>query len=216
MTSGIYTITCVPTGKQYVGSSQDVKSRWRMHKHMLNVRGHHSAYLQNVWHKYGPENFEWSIIEVCEVDQLIIAEQRHIDTLQPALNMAPIAGTRREFKPTPEQNQKQSERGRQRYAGYTAEEVHRRTRPLVAHARSPENRQAKAQQARAQWQDATFRLKVRQAKQAKADKYIVDGSSYTVMELSEKYGIKVKTLYCRLAKGETGARLVRRPQPWGR
>ena len=42
---------------------------------ILKKNYHHNIHLQNAWNKYGEENFEFSIIEECHMDQL---DQREI------------------------------------------------------------------------------------------------------------------------------------------
>lgn len=60
---GIYKITCIPTGKVYIGSSKNIKRRWQKHKEELNKNIHHTPYLQAAWNKYGKDEFHFSIIE---------------------------------------------------------------------------------------------------------------------------------------------------------
>ena len=79
MTCGLYTISCGKTGKYYVGSSHDINYRWGMHRAMLGNNVHHCQYLQNVWNKYGANNFSWDVIEECDRDNLLEREQIHLD-----------------------------------------------------------------------------------------------------------------------------------------
>lgn len=53
--SGVYKITI---GKHfYIGSSQDVYSRKSSHLSKLKLKKHPNKYMQNVYNKYGKENF---------------------------------------------------------------------------------------------------------------------------------------------------------------
>ena len=111
--SGIYQIKCVPTGKIYIGSSVDIYRRWQDHRSSLNSsrRTHHSKYLQRAWIKYGAEQFEFSIVELCAKDDLVVREQHYIDTWQPAFNVSKsaIAPIDQEFTPEIRDNMRKSQ-----------------------------------------------------------------------------------------------------------
>lgn len=79
--SGIYAIRCVPTGRLYVGSSIDIKDRWRWHRRDLKAGRHQNAKLQNAWRKHGAEAFVFEILELVPIDDLIAREQHFIDSL---------------------------------------------------------------------------------------------------------------------------------------
>lgn len=101
----IYVITCIPTNKIYVGSTANIlgpKARWKQHRGYLNRNKHTNRYLQNVWNKYGESNFTFEIIDEIIVDKAFLLEQHYIDTLRPELNLAPMAGTVRGVKHSPE------------------------------------------------------------------------------------------------------------------
>ncbi len=100
MKSGIYAISHIATNRHYVGSSRDVRARWKCHRSMLNAGTHHSPHLQRAWLKYGADAFAFVVLEYVEnFDDLLQCEQVWIDRLragEPArgFNTAPIAGTR--------------------------------------------------------------------------------------------------------------------------
>jgi group I intron endonuclease len=82
MTCGIYQILNIVTKKCYVGSALKIESRWKDHKKMLKGgSGHHSIKLQRAWNKYGPEAFEWNILQECEEAQLTWLEAFWMDRL---------------------------------------------------------------------------------------------------------------------------------------
>jgi group I intron endonuclease len=64
--SGIYSITCLQTGKVYVGQAMDIESRWNAHYQTLIAGTHENNYLQRAWIKYGPDAFAFEIIEIVE------------------------------------------------------------------------------------------------------------------------------------------------------
>lgn len=104
MKTGIYAITCLPTGKQYVGSAVRFASRWSVHRHQLRRGTHHSIILQRAWDKYGESRFVFEVLEgVDDVKVLLEREQHYIDRLKPALNVARRAGSTLGTKRTPEE-----------------------------------------------------------------------------------------------------------------
>lgn len=78
MKSGIYLIKNIITNQNYVGSSYDIKNRWRQHKWYLKNNKHNNTYLQNSWNKYGEQSFEFSTIIYCSIDELLEKEKQHI------------------------------------------------------------------------------------------------------------------------------------------
>lgn len=75
----------------YVGSSKNIYYRWQTHKRQLRNNTHLSKYMQNAWNKYGESTFIFSILEECEVNELIHREQFWLDRLQPKFNTCKIA-----------------------------------------------------------------------------------------------------------------------------
>lgn len=61
--SGIYIIRCKLTGRVYVGSSKNVNSRLKHHISSLRRSRHASWKLQEAWHEYGEDNFEFLLLE---------------------------------------------------------------------------------------------------------------------------------------------------------
>ena len=102
ITSGIYTITS-PSGKQYVGSTVHFKQRWKVHMWKLRKGTHHSRALQSAANKYGVEALVFArFLSVPSKEDLIAYEQIVIDTLKPAYNMCPVAGSALGFKQSAE------------------------------------------------------------------------------------------------------------------
>jgi group I intron endonuclease len=75
--SGVYTITNIINGKYYVGSSNNIKRRWRHHKDTLRRGIHPNKYLQRAFDKYGEDNFLFEIVELTE--EYILKEQEILD-----------------------------------------------------------------------------------------------------------------------------------------
>jgi group I intron endonuclease len=80
---GIYCITCIPTGKIYIGSSNDLRRRHSDHCWQLNAGKHANPHLQNAWRCYGADAFCFDILEYVAIEQLIEREQFYLDTLRP-------------------------------------------------------------------------------------------------------------------------------------
>jgi group I intron endonuclease len=60
--SGIYQITCLPTGKIYIGSSVDIEYRKGKHFYLLREGRHPNPHLQSAYCKYGKDSFSFEII----------------------------------------------------------------------------------------------------------------------------------------------------------
>lgn len=86
--SGIYSIKQVSSGHLYIGSSNDMQTRWRKHKAALVRNKHHSVYLQRAWNKHGDSDFVFSAVVLCDVHNLKMYEQLILDGMSPAFNMS--------------------------------------------------------------------------------------------------------------------------------
>jgi len=86
MTCGIYIIRHRESGREYVGRSVDIQTRWSGHRHDAAF-GRKNNYIHNALRKYGSKAFDWVVLkEVNELD-LCAAEQECIlgrNTLHPA------------------------------------------------------------------------------------------------------------------------------------
>lgn len=114
MQSGIYKILNKVNNNFYIGSAVNFLKRKNVHFHHLRKNTHHSPHLQNAWNKYGEENFEFEILEMCSLEELIDREQCYLDTLNPTYNVAKVAGSLRGYRFTEEQKKKVSEANRRR------------------------------------------------------------------------------------------------------
>jgi len=79
---GIYFIKNKINSKIYVGSSIRIEKRWIDHRATLKANTHANDYLQKSWNKYGSNNFEFGILEICSKDQIEEKEIYWITKLQ--------------------------------------------------------------------------------------------------------------------------------------
>ena len=70
MWTGIYLIRNKINNKVYIGQSRNIKQRWSRHKCDLNKGIHGNKHLQKSYNKYGKENFEFKIVELCDEAEL--------------------------------------------------------------------------------------------------------------------------------------------------
>lgn len=75
---GIYCIKNKINNKVYIGSSNNIERRFRKHKTELNTKTHSNKYLTRAYIKYNKENFEFIILELCNLEDLIDREIYYI------------------------------------------------------------------------------------------------------------------------------------------
>lgn len=101
MNCGIYKIS-FPSGRFYIGSSQNLKRRLEGHRSGMKHNKHPNVILQNAWNKYGENNCKFEILLVCSIENLLWYEQRALDIWKPALNTAKCAGASMRGRQTPD------------------------------------------------------------------------------------------------------------------
>ena len=89
---GIYKITNTITNDFYIGSSKDVKQRWRAHKKPSVWKNHPNNPMYIDMQKYGVDKFSFQILEEAEESFLKVAEQQFIETLKPTYNQMNAKG----------------------------------------------------------------------------------------------------------------------------
>src|SRR5208337_1652357 len=63
---GVYCWVNVENGKIYVGSAKNLAKRKVEHLRALRLGKHHSIHFQRAWDTYGPEAFEFEVLEPVE------------------------------------------------------------------------------------------------------------------------------------------------------
>ncbi len=76
---GVYKIQNVQDGRCYYGSSVNIEKRFTQHLKTLSNNTHHNNHLQRAWNKYGKEAFTFTVVEECELDQILVREQYYLD-----------------------------------------------------------------------------------------------------------------------------------------
>lgn len=91
--SGIYQIRNIVTDKVYVGSSKDIRKRWKRHLESLRKSCHHNIYLNRSFTKYGEHCFEFSILEeVFDTTKLFERESYWINNTNSTYNIGAVGG----------------------------------------------------------------------------------------------------------------------------
>lgn len=76
----IYRITCVETGKFYIGSTVNKAQRWARHRKQLRDGTHPNKHMLAAWNKYGEPAFVFEVIEDdMDPAALFAAEQKYLD-----------------------------------------------------------------------------------------------------------------------------------------
>ena len=89
---GIYKITNTITGDFYIGSSKDVKRRWRDHKCQSRWNKYPNNLMYIDMKNYGTDKFEFEILAEVEPEKLKETEQKFIETLKPTYNSCNAKG----------------------------------------------------------------------------------------------------------------------------
>ena len=84
--SAVYKITNTVTGKFYIGSSKDVKKRWRYHKKPSTWKRYKNNPMYIDMKNCSVDKFVFEILAEVEADKLKETEQKFIETLKPTYN----------------------------------------------------------------------------------------------------------------------------------
>jgi group I intron endonuclease len=79
---GVYKITCLSSGKYYIGYSKNVKHRFTAHKSGLKRNKHQNQHLQMSYNKYNIENFTFDILHTCNtIDEAKELELKYLEDI---------------------------------------------------------------------------------------------------------------------------------------
>lgn len=65
---GVISISCKPTGDVFLGISKDTRAEYNSNRFKLSVKLHSNKQLQELWNKYGGNEFEYSVVEVLKYE----------------------------------------------------------------------------------------------------------------------------------------------------
>lgn len=86
MESGIYQIINTVDGKRYIGRSNHLDKRWKLHSWMLRTNRHFNPHLQRAYN-LDPNAFKFEVLEYCDVKDLNVKEVFYIAKYK-AMDMA--------------------------------------------------------------------------------------------------------------------------------
>ena len=118
--TGIYYIRNKINDKMYIGQSTNIDARWSHHKTDLRNNNHHNHHLQYAWNKYGEDNFEFNVIQECNIDELDSKEMYYIKkykTFTDGYNLDQGGAGIRGYKHTEESKKKMSENSKGKFCG---------------------------------------------------------------------------------------------------
>ena len=111
--SGVYKITNTVTGDFYIGSSKNVKERWRNHKKPSRWKECPNNQLYLDMQKYGVDKFDFQILAEVEIEHLKEKEQQFIETLKPTYNNYRAKGLDVERRKESQRKYRQSDKGKE-------------------------------------------------------------------------------------------------------
>jgi group I intron endonuclease len=202
MTSAIYRIRNIVSGRVYVGSAVNVQHRWQCHRHRLRKGNHHSASMQSSWNKHGADAFSFEIIELCDPSDFIKREQFWIDALNscdPRLgfNMCPAAGSPLGLKRQLSEAVKKNIGAAAAAKNRTPEMREKVRASKLAYYKNPENLEKLRAMALKYWatrdrENATFSMTGRKHSDATRAKMSASRSGKIFGPLSEEHKIKLR------------------------
>lgn len=98
---GIYIIQNRLTKKMYIGQSHNILWRWAAHKSALRSGRCPNRHLQFAWDKYGESAFDFSVLELCDVEELDDREEhwiKHFDAVNCGYNIRSGGNSSRGWK----------------------------------------------------------------------------------------------------------------------
>lgn len=194
---GIYAITHRESGAVYVGLSSDIDGRWSRHRKDLDGGHHHAVGLQRAWAKHGSSSFEFSVLELCSVEDLRSREAHWIKSFKRTLNSLRPADFSGVLKHDDETRERMS--ASQIARGYKPSPEHlelmlKRRRETVGWAFSPEARRRMSESAKRKLPPSDItRARLRDANSLRTYKLVrclTDGEVFkSVADAGRRYGV---------------------------
>ena len=90
--SGIYRWVHINSGKNYIGSSSNISTRFKQYFNYNHISNRNMAICKALL-KYGYAEFRLEILEYCSSDKLLQREQFYFDAFNPEYNILKVAGS---------------------------------------------------------------------------------------------------------------------------
>lgn len=123
--SGIYKITNTATGDFYIGSSKNIKRRWKEHKCLSKWKESPNNPMYLDFQKHGIDKFDFEILEEVKPDSLKEAEQQFIEKMHPTYNQMNAKGLdverRKKYKKEYDKEYKKSNKHKEHQKEYQKE-----------------------------------------------------------------------------------------------
>lgn len=80
----IYRITCLASGRIYIGKTKKPKMRWILHRSRLKTNSHHNKQMQVDYNEYGKPSFVFDFIAsakstcLCQQEREIIKQYKEL------------------------------------------------------------------------------------------------------------------------------------------
>ena len=209
MGSGIYIIRNEVTQKCYVGSSKDIKQRWRQHRTSLNRSVHRSTHMQRAWAKYGGSNFSFEVVLNCAPSMLEWYEQQVIDAVKPKYNNRKLANSNKGQRHTLAARNVISQASKEMWERPGFREAFAEKRRGAKH--SPETiEKLRAAKVQSYNENVEYRKLLSAKAKARSDitRYEYNGKSHTLSEWSGITGLPLTTLLNRVRSGWSVERIL--------
>jgi group I intron endonuclease len=115
--SGIYMWTNKLTNDIYIGQSIDISNRFKNYLNLSYLNYKDNLIISRALIKYGFSNFSVTILEYCEISDLLSREQYYFDKLNPKYNILKIAGSSLNHKLSEDTKTKISKSLKGKYVG---------------------------------------------------------------------------------------------------
>jgi group I intron endonuclease len=86
--SGIYYFTNLKNGKQYIGSSDNLRRRFLQYFNINHLLRYDCMKICRALSKHGYSNFSLEILEYCKVKDILIREKHYIDLFSQKYNIS--------------------------------------------------------------------------------------------------------------------------------
>jgi group I intron endonuclease len=220
--AGVYLITCLPTGKQYVGSTTvSFRRRFAQHRHTLRRGDKYNPKLINAWKKYGECAFEFRPLLACRPEDALQYEQLVIDAFQPELNVCTVAGNCIGVRHSSATREKAVARARRQWASgvHSKDRLRQRAKNRARrHTVHGEELTIEEMVARYGLKKVTIASRLKRGVSGDAlvappqEEYrvhLVQGEKLTSGEIAAKYNIGVMTVLWRVRQGWVGDDLIK-------